>query len=396
MVELLRGYLERMGAASYLPTSRLDVAVAACGVALAAVPAWLPPNPVGDPVAGPPWLLVVYPFLLGGPLAWRRRVPLLAFGVVMATVIAQSALSANSAEGLQNMYCAGVAMYAAARYSDRRRALVALAIGVLAYAIFSLGVQNIRAGVHGDLWAGAFFGVAFIATWLVGVLVRNRSEQQLADKRAAALEHAAESAVADERARLARELHDVVSHQLSVMVVQAAGARAAGGPSDAALEKIETSGRASLVEMRRLLGVLRQDGGDSSLAPRPGIHLLPDLVDQVRAAGLDVELRIEGRSTGLPPAVDLSVYRIVQESLTNTLRHSGTRRATVAVNGTATAVTVEVTDDGPAASNGDGAGHGLIGMRERVTMFGGELETGPLPEGGFHVRARMPLDRADA
>jgi signal transduction histidine kinase len=393
---LRQRYRERMGAASYLPRSRLDTALAVVGVTIAAVPAWVNPNPLGDPVAGPTWLLAVYPFLLGGPLAWRRSSPLPAFLVVMATISAQGVLTGDSVEGVQNIYCAGVSMYAVARHSDRRRALVALIAGILAYSVYSLENRDIRAAAQGDLWAGAFFGVAFVATWLLGVIIRNRAEEKAAAERAESLERAAEQAVVDERARLARELHDVVSHQLSVMVVQAAGARAAGGPSDDTLAKIERSGRASLVEMRRLLGVLRQDGGDSSLAPQPGIASLPDLVDQVRTAGLEVDLRIEGRTSGLASAVDLSVYRIVQESLTNTLKHSSARRATVVVDRTATAVTVEVTDDGPDSNKGDDAGHGLIGMRERVTMFGGELETGSSPGGGFHVRAHLPLDGADA
>jgi signal transduction histidine kinase len=391
-----RRYRERMGAPSYLPRSRLDIAVAVVGLALTTVATWVHPNPLTDDVAGPGWLMAVYPFLLSLPLAWRRQAPLAAFLVVMGAAVLQSVLTGNSTEGVQNLYCAGIAMYSAGRYCQRRRAAVALAVGMLAYAVYAMEDTNIRSGDHGQLWSGAFFAVAFIGTWLVGVIVRSRTEERVAALRAEGLERAAEQAVVDERARLARELHDVVSHNLSVMVVQAAGARASGGPSEATLEKIERSGRASLVEMRRLLGVLRQDGGDSSLAPQPGVHSLPDLVAQVRTAGLDVDLRVEGRSGDLTPAVDLSVYRIVQESLTNILKHSGTRRATVVVTGTPTSVTVEVVDDGPASSNGDGSGHGLVGMRERVAMFGGELETGSLPGGGFHVRAQMPLDRADA
>ncbi len=385
-----------MGAASYLPRSRADLSLAAVGLVGSAVATWVHPNLLSDGVAGPTWLLVVYPFALACPLAWRRQAPLVSFLVVMATVVAQAVVSGSSVEGLHNIYCPGLAMYSAARYSDRRRGLVALAVGVGAYAIYAGEDANIRSGDHGQLWSGAFFAVAFIGTWLVGVIVRHRAEEHATAEHTESLERAAEQAVADERARLARELHDVVSHNLSVMVVQAAGARASGGPTDDALEKIEKSGRASLVEMRRLLGVLRQGGGDSSLAPQPGVHSLPDLVASVREAGLDVDLRLGGDPAGFVPAVDLSVYRIVQESLTNTLKHSRARRATVVVSATSTAVTVEVIDDGPASGDGDGSGHGLVGMRERVTMFGGELAAGSTPSGGFHVRARMPLDRTDA
>ena len=190
---------------------------------------------------------------------------------------------------------------------------------------------------------------------------------------------------------MARELHDIVSHNLSVVVVQAAGARAAGG-DDSTLEKIERSGREALVEMRRLLGVLREEhGGDPGLAPQPGLTELDDLVANVRRAGLAIELTLDERCREAPPAVQLAVYRIGQEALTNTLKHAGPARVHVHVRRENAALAVEVTDDGRGAGTQERGGHGLVGMRERVAMFGGDLVAGPGSDGGFVVRATLPV-----
>ncbi len=228
------------------------------------------------------------------------------------------------------------------------------------------------------------------------MFVRGRREAVAQAARTAAAERQAERAVADERARMARELHDIVSHNLSVVVLQAAGAQAAGssdtGPT---LEKIERSGRQALVEMRRLLGVLRQPDEPAArpeLSPQPGVAELAALVEGVRAAGLPVVLVIDGDPGRLPAAVDISAYRIVQEALTNVLKHAGQASAQVSVRCGADEVLIEVTDDGagPQAA-GPARGHGLAGMRERVALFGGELVVGPRPDGGFGVRTRLPL-----
>ena len=196
---------------------------------------------------------------------------------------------------------------------------------------------------------------------------------------------------------MARELHDIVSHNLSVVVLQAAGAQAAGGSdTDPALEKIERSGRQALVEMRRLLGVLRQPdepAASPALSPQPGVTELAALAEGVRAAGLPVVLVIDGDPGQLPAAVDISAYRIVQEALTNVLKHAGQATAEVSVKCGTDEVLIEVTDNGagPQPARQPGGGHGLAGMRERVALFGGELTAGPRPDGGFAVRARLPL-----
>ncbi|HEY3868822.1 MAG TPA: histidine kinase, partial [Actinocrinis sp.] len=211
--------------------------------------------------------------------------------------------------------------------------------------------------------------------------------------RSAELQRQAGQAAAAERARIARELHDIVAHHLSVIVLQAAAARRPGRPAGPALEKIENSGRQALTETRRMLGVLHGNGEATGLAPQPGISELDTLAGTVRAAGLPVSLVIDGDPAAVPAAVDVSVYRIVQEALTNVLKHAGPARAEVAIGCADEAVTIEVTDDGTTAPGGriQAGGHGLVGMRERVAIFGGELRAGPRPGGGFAVRARLPL-----
>jgi signal transduction histidine kinase len=179
-----------------------------------------------------------------------------------------------------------------------------------------------------------------------------------------------------------------------VAVLQAAGARASGKPAEATLEKIENSARQALAETRRLLGVLRDPDEETGLGPQPGIGDLDALAASVRAAGLPVHLVIDGDTAALPAAVDVSVYRIVQEALTNVLKHAGPARADVTIGCAPDTVTVEVTDDGTPGPGrrAPAGGHGLAGMRERAAVFGGELAAGPRPGGGFAVRARLPLD----
>jgi signal transduction histidine kinase len=239
--------------------------------------------------------------------------------------------------------------------------------------------------------ASAF--LQLLAFWLAGVFVHARRRAVSLAARSVALQRQAEQATATERARIARELHDIVAHHLSVIVLQAAGARASGKPAEPALEKIENSGRQALAETRRLLGVLRDPDEEITLTPQPGIGELDALADSVRAAGVPVNLVISGDRAELPAAVDVSVYRIVQEALTNVLKHAGPARADVTVGCAEEAVTIEVTDNG-AGEPGDLApagGHGLTGMHERAAIFGGELRAGPRPGGGFAVRARLPL-----
>jgi signal transduction histidine kinase len=392
-----RGFtLSFVDMARHLPRSRFDVGAALVGVALTAVACWVPGGPVADKVAGPGWLLVVYTFLLGVPLAWRRQSPLFAVSLVMAGVALQAVVSGDSVEGLHNMYCLGLSVYSVAAHSTRVRSLVGLGVTTAAWTAYVVENQDIRSGRHNELWAGSFFTLALLAIWLVGVNARARRLSRVEAARIHALEAATAAAIVAERARLARELHDVISHNISVMLLQAAGARAAGSPDADALEKIENCARESLVEMRRLLGVLRADDGAASTAPAPGVDDLSALVDQVRAAGLSVGLEVRGDTAGLPAGVGLSVYRVVQESLTNVLKHAGAATAAcVRVEVLAARVTVDVADDGDGPGQDPVAGHGLVGMRERVGAFGGLLETGPGRNGGFRVQASFPLASPD-
>jgi signal transduction histidine kinase len=241
--------------------------------------------------------------------------------------------------------------------------------------------------------------VWILGVWIIGRIILGRRRRidelealtlELEEQR----ELQAQAAVAVERGRIARELHDVIAHNVSMMVVQAgAAARVLVGEQPdvrAALEAVEGTGRETVDEMRRLIGVVRSDDG-LALAPQPTLADLERLVANVREAGLAVALRIEGSPVPLPPGIDLSAYRIVQEALTNALKHAGEARASVVVRYGKSAVEVEVSDDGDGSGAGGGSGQGLIGMRERVALWGGELEAGRRDGGGFAIRARLPV-----
>jgi signal transduction histidine kinase len=330
-------------------------------------------------------------------LAARRRFPM----TVLATSVASGL--AFAAIGLPPVLLGPailVPVYTVAAYRERRVSLIGLAAAEVGLA----GVQLTPGRTDLSTWVGNTLVLA--AAWLLGNFVGDRRAYaaQL-EERTAELEQAREDlarrAVTDERLRLARELHDVVAHSMSVIAVQSAvGAHVAEAqPEEArkALAAIETASRAALEELRRLLGVLRQDDGGEpygSLAPVPGLADLDTLLAEVGKVGLAVKVRVEGVRPELPAGVDLSAYRIVQEALTNVVRHAGPTRAQVVVCYGDREIAVEITDDGKGApSDGRTAkvGHGIIGMRERVALFGGDLEAGPRPGGGFRVAARLPF-----
>jgi len=203
------------------------------------------------------------------------------------------------------------------------------------------------------------------------------------------------AAIAEERRRIARDLHDVIAHSVSVIVVQAGAAEDVFDRDPAAvlepIRAVQETGRAALVEISRLLGLLREHGAELGLAPQPRIHDLSELAAQTQAAGLPVVVSVEGTPRPLPLGVDLSIYRIAQEALTNALKHSTGARANVVLRYREDSVELAVENDGAASQNGHRGGHGLIGMRERVAVFGGTLEAGARPDGGFRVLARLPL-----
>jgi len=383
------------------PTA-LDLALAVCVTVIWEWNVVSTGQHLGTTVAGPRWLTVPLPLLVALPLLWRRTRPLPACALVMTGIVAQAVASGHSPEGLQMILLWVVVPYTVAAYSSRRDALIGLAITLAAFAVYSAQNDDIVSGRQSDQWAGAFFLVLAVGAWLAGTVVRGRRETAALNAHASALRRESQIAGTEERSRIARELHDIVAHNLSVVVVQAAGARARGDqhrPEAATLEKIERSGREALVEMRRLVGVLREDDREGpGLTPHPGTAQLPALAERVGAAGLCVDLRVDADGPGLPPAIDLSAYRIVQEALTNTVKHAGPQaHVQVHVSRGQDALMISVVDDGGHGGHDagqephEGGGHGLIGMRERVAVFGGELHAAPSPTGGFAVTARLPI-----
>jgi len=264
-----------------------------------------------------------------------------------------------------------------------------------------------------------FVPLRFVVSWVAGYALRERSvqaeaaemratlaerEREAAEMRATHAERereaAARVAVAEERARIARELHDVVAHAVSVMVLQVGAVRhqlSTTRAEDAeALEGVEHAGRTALAEMRRLLAAMRRDDDGLELGPEPGLDRLDSLLEEVGRAGLPVRLHVDGDPFPVPRAVDLSAYRIVQEGLTNALKHAQARQADVTVRYRSDGLDIEVADDGVGSAPSDGLGHGLVGIRERVKIYGGEMSVRTVPGGGFVLRTRLPLDRERA
>jgi signal transduction histidine kinase len=335
------------------------------------------------------------------PLAWRRAAPVWAFAGVGLSAAVFGALDGDVFESAYSFISLLLAIYSvAANDTPRRAALCGVAIAVVVGVGFTIDPG--RGGVGDYVFVLGLVG----GFWTLGYLLRERGLHNVAlQERALRAEHEREerarAAVAEERARIARELHDVVAHSLSVMLVQTGVVRRrirGDHPGESELlAEIESTGRGALSEMRRLLGILRTEGvGAAELQPQPGLDTLEPLVDSMREAGLPVALSVEGSSDGVSPGLGLAAYRIVQESLTNALKHAGGASASVRVAVAEDAVDVSVTDDGrgvdPAS---DGLGHGLVGMRERVALYGGRLETGPLDGGGYRVHARLPLEASE-
>ena len=393
------GRVRPSGRAPALPQVRLvDGLVAGAFFALMAVqflatrhlqPGLRPTTPLA-------WFLAV---AMCAPILTHRQFPRASLAVCLAALIAYAA-----GRYVAFPVVVFVMTFDLTLHSGRRIALAALLSTAAAIAVaLSLQAPGVETG--GD-WA--WTEVLLVACWATARGLHDRQERlALVQARAEHLERdraeAARRAVTEERLRIARELHDVVAHSMSVIAVQSG----VGGhvmdtqPEEArkALAAIEATSRSALTEMRRLLGVLRADGEpQGALAPAPGLADIGTLLSQVGEAGLKVWVQVTGDRRPLPPGVDLSAYRVIQEALTNVLKHAPSSPATVTISYAADAVTVEVADEGserPAGGNrgGDaGSGHGIIGMRERVAVFGGELTAGPRPEGGFLVRARFPLE----
>lgn len=342
------------------------------------------------------WLSVPAMAVLVLPLLARRRFPfgapaaywLLAVGITLFDGTLIPFVDSLSVVGLAAAFLLG-------NLRDSKQAWLGLAIVLGSMLI----VVDYIPGAQPWSWY-VFITLRYVASWIAGYALRERSEQvEAAEVRADQAERdreaAARVAVAEERARIARELHDVVAHAVSVMVLQVGAVRhrlpAALAEDRDALRRVERAGRTALAEMRRLLAAMRRDGEEAEFSPQPGLDGLDSLLDEVGRAGLPVALHLEGDPFPLPRGIDLSAYRIVQEGLTNALKHARASDADVTVRFRPDELEIEVRDNGEGTVSSDGLGHGLVGIRERVKIYGGEMSAQAVPEGGFVLSTRLPV-----
>jgi signal transduction histidine kinase len=368
----------------------LDVGVPALLAVLAVI------QLVADEPTGNPALVTVGALAATLPLVARRRAPLAVSTVVVAGVVLQVVAADGAPATFASFLATMICIYTLTRHAGPAAMVAGYAI--IFAAVTSVTVLQARVNPIEPfefVYPVVYFGLA----GGLGALMRQRAQRLSAVEGRASvleseLEREAEVAAAEERTRIARELHDVVAHGLSLMVVQAEAAEEmlARCPADAVqpLRRVQDTGRQSLAEMRRLLGVLRTTESPATTAPQPSLRRLPDLVREAADVGLPVGVEMAGRPAELPAGVELAAYRIVQEALTNTRRHAGATRACVTLHYSPDALRIEVVDDGR-GPNGGRPGHGLIGMRERAALYGGTLDAGPAPGGGFRVLAVFPL-----
>jgi signal transduction histidine kinase len=349
---------------------------------------------------GPQTVATAGVLVLSAVLLWRRRTPWLTLATVIGVLTLQWGYARGVAQ-LPNASFAAILLvaYSVGAHQTRTRGLVAMLAGACAFLIQD--GADLEAGYHSVRTDAGFYAL-FFAAWAAGLgiqALRQRAEllERLTGQLAREREEKARLAVVEERTRLARELHDVVAHSVTVMVLHAGAARqlidSEPGKAKSTLRSAEESGRQALAELRRLLGILRSSGGGDDLSPPSGVRNLRDLADMVGRGGLDVKLVIEGEPRELAPGLDLSAYRIVQEALTNALKHARAHQASVRVHYGERQLELEVVDDGrDTGANGDGGGHGLQGLRERAALYGGTLQAGPKPGGGYRVFATLPID----
>jgi signal transduction histidine kinase len=341
------------------------------------------------------WFAVPAIALVLLPLLGRRRYRFAAPVSVWLLAAAVSFIDGRLVVFTTSAFAAGMASsFLLGNLRDAVQARLGLAIVLSGAAIV---VYNDPSHAAGDF---IFIPVLFAILWLAGFALRERSVQaEAAEERATHAERereaAARIAIAEERARIARELHDIVAHAVSMMVLQVGAVRhklpeTLAENSDA-LKGVEQTGRTALAEMRHLLGAMRHDGEDLELTPQPGLGSLDSLLEEVGRAGLPVRLRVDGEPFPLPHAIDLSAYRIIQEGLTNTLKHARASHADVVVGYGPDELRIEVRDDGGGAFTNDGLGHGLVGVRERVKIYGGEMTAGTASGGGFILSTRLPF-----
>ena len=360
---------------------------------VAEIKAWIVPG------AGPKVVFISASLLWTLPLLLRRRFP---FAAPVFTFAVQAAASAaDPALGVETtgLVALLLSFWVVGAENERGQAIAGAAIGFASIAV--VAELDVRVGLENAVW-GIILGsvVCLIAYALQRRAKRAAELEERASRLERELKERAHAEVLAERTRIARDLHDLVAHSVSLMTVQAGAARLIL-PSDPAraresLRSVEETGREALADLRRLFGIVRGEEGDAALAPQPGLARLDALLEQSRKAGLPVEVAIEGKRRMLPPGVDLTAYRIVQESLTNALKHAGPACAQVTIRYGREVLDLEITDDGRRTRNGEGTGHGLVGMRERVALYGGEFEAGPRRRDGYAVRARLPIEAESA
>jgi signal transduction histidine kinase len=369
---------------------RRDLLIAAAFVASVEIEVWRED-------LTPTWLAAIAFGVMGTSLAWWRAapVPTLVVGLSAQLVAAAGGVTMQSA--VTPLLFFVLTFYSVGLREARGRAIAGLVAGMTLVAV-TLGVAYANDDfVLSDI---PFVLLVVSTPWFVGVAIRGRVRRsEELEARTEQLERERLTAVAEERSRIARELHDVIAHSVSVMVVQAAAAEAVleRDPQVAAasLRAVQETGRQSLVEMSRLVGLLRDDSDELGLAPQPRLDELRELAAQTRDAGLPVTVHVDGARRPLPLGVELTAYRVVQEALTNALKHAGEARAEVTIRYGTEALDLEIVDDGRGNGTGHVGGHGLAGMRERVSIFGGELDAGPRAGGGFRVHVRLPIEDAE-
>jgi signal transduction histidine kinase len=358
-----------------------DAALAAGVVALGQVEVWANVHITPKPAAA------ACEAVLGAALAWRRRLPLAAMTVAAVAGTAEALAGVPLQEPLVPLLVYVIVVYSLVTYATRERALTGAVIGLAA-------VATQTASQHKGLGNFAFAAVFLCAAWVVGRTIQKRTAH--AERLERDQEQLAAAAAEEERRRIARELHDVISHGLGVVVLQAGAAEQMleRDPARArqALEAIRATGQEAIAELGTLLAVVRGEV-ESSREPQPALADLEGLLAASRDAGLPVELEIRGEERALPAPIELSVYRIVQEGLTNARKHAGSARARVLLDYGADALEVAIEDDGDGVVSANGSRRGLIGVRERVAVFGGHYQAGPRADGGWRLRAVLPLQR---
>jgi signal transduction histidine kinase len=363
----------------WLPPTGIDIVIALAFISMSVAEAALTPSVI-SPLQH---LLVAVPCL--GSLAWRRHFPL-----AVALIVVAGNLYLNPAGQFAILLSIVLVAFTVGSETAPPRSYVGLGVVLVPFLTVSI-VEGLEPS---DLAAALVF---IVGPWVVGTTVRQRAERaKAAVARAEQLELDATQAAEAERTRIARELHDIVSHSISVVTIQTQAVRRRLGPEHgreaADLAAVEATARQALAEMRRLFGVLRADGESAALAPQPGVAELGRLVEQANSPEIAVRLTVEGEPYDLPPGVDLAAYRIAQEGLTNALRHSRASHVEVVLRYRPASLDVEVIDDGRGLDSASaGGGHGLIGVRERVSLYGGSVELGPVPGGGTTLRAQLPV-----